>query len=81
MIKEKPFIFNCNNEKLVGIIHYPEKKPYFQKGLLIVVGGPQYRVGSHRQFVLLARNLSIAGIPVMRFDYRGMGDSSSCGLM
>jgi exosortase A-associated hydrolase 1 len=43
--------------------------------VLIVVGGPQYRVGSHRQFVLLARSLAQAGIAAMRFDYRGMGDS------
>jgi exosortase A-associated hydrolase 1 len=32
-------------------------------------------VGSHRQFVLLARHLAAAGYPVLRFDYRGMGDS------
>ena len=44
-------------------------------GVLIVVGGPQYRVGSHRQFTLLARDLAAHGVPVMRFDYRGMGDS------
>lgn len=43
--------------------------------MVVVVGGPQYRVGSHRQFVLLARDLAQAGIPVLRFDYRGMGDS------
>jgi exosortase A-associated hydrolase 1 len=45
-------------------------------GVLIVVGGPQYRVGSHRQFLLLARSLASAGYPVMRFDFRGMGDNS-----
>ena len=45
------------------------------KGLLIVVGGPQYRVGSHRQFTLLARHLAARGISVLRFDCRGMGDS------
>jgi exosortase A-associated hydrolase 1 len=44
--------------------------------VLIVVGGWQYRVGSHRQFVLLARRLAAQGFAVMRFDYRGMGDSS-----
>jgi exosortase A-associated hydrolase 1 len=43
--------------------------------VLIVVGGPQYRAGSHRQFVLLARHLAAQGVPVLRFDYRGMGDS------
>ena len=45
-------------------------------GVLIVVGGPQYRVGSHRQFVLLSRRLAAEGYPAMRFDYRGMGDAS-----
>ncbi len=44
-------------------------------GVLVVVGGPQYRVGSHRQFVLMARCLAEAGFPVLRFDARGMGDS------
>jgi exosortase A-associated hydrolase 1 len=44
-------------------------------GVLIVVGGPQYRVGSHRQFALTARTLAAAGWPVLRFDRRGMGDS------
>jgi pimeloyl-ACP methyl ester carboxylesterase len=45
-------------------------------GVLIIVGGPQYRVGSHRQFLLLSRRLASEGYPVMRFDYRGMGDAS-----
>jgi len=37
-------------------------------------------VGSHRQFVLLARALASLGIPVFRFDYRGMGDSSGSAV-
>jgi exosortase A-associated hydrolase 1 len=43
----------------------------------VVVGGPQYRAGSHRQFVSTARTLSAAGHAVLRFDYRGMGDSGA----
>lgn len=43
--------------------------------VLIIVGGPQYRAGSHRQFVLLARALAGAGFCTLRFDYRGMGDA------
>jgi uncharacterized protein len=45
-------------------------------GVIVIVGGPQYRAGSHRQFVELARAVAIAGYPVLRFDYRGMGDST-----
>jgi pimeloyl-ACP methyl ester carboxylesterase len=44
--------------------------------VVVVVGGPQYRAGSHRQFTLLARALAAAGIPCLRFDLRGMGDST-----
>lgn len=43
--------------------------------VLLIVGGPQYRVGSHRQFVKLARSLALSGMPVLRLDTQGMGDS------
>ncbi len=71
---EKPLFIDCQGERLLGILHPATAAA--DTGLLLVVGGPQYRVGSHRQFVLLARDLAAAGIPVLRFDYRGMGDSS-----
>jgi exosortase A-associated hydrolase 1 len=44
--------------------------------VIVVAGGPQYRAGAHRQFVSLARLLAAEGVPVLRFDLRGMGDSS-----
>lgn len=43
--------------------------------MVIVVGGPQVRVGSHRQFVQQARSAAAGGVPTLRFDLRGMGDS------
>lgn len=71
---EHALCFSCAGDELVGIVSTPEvPKPV---GVLVLVGGPQYRVGSHRQFLLLAWALSEAGFPVMRFDYRGMGDST-----
>lgn len=75
-MSETPVVFCCGSDELIGIIHRPEKKVACTTGVLIVVGGPQYRGGSHRQFVKLARDLSGVGIPAMRFDYRGMGDST-----
>ena len=71
---EYPVCFRCNGETLVGILH-PAAAPS-ETGIVIVVGGPQYRIGSHRHFVELGRELSNNGVPVMRFDVRGMGDSS-----
>ena len=65
--------FGCAGAKMIGILHLPEQPA--KRAVLIVTGGPQYRVGSHRQFVLLARRLAQSGFAVMRFDYRGMGDS------
>ncbi|GHT95307.1 hydrolase 1, exosortase A system-associated [Betaproteobacteria bacterium] len=72
---ERAFFFDCAGESLPGIIACPSAAPR-QIGVLIVVGGPQYRVGSQRQFVLLARELAAAGVACMRFDVRGMGDAS-----
>lgn len=58
---------------LVGILARPLQPE--ATGVVVVVGGPQYRVGSHRQFVLLSRMLAQAGYAVLRFDVHGMGDS------
>ena len=73
MLEERALSFACQGERLVGIASLPAATP--TRGVLIVVGGPQYRAGSHRQFTLLARQLAASGVAAMRFDYRGMGDS------
>ena len=70
---EQPIVFSCEGEQLAGMLH----RPLEPNGcaVLVIVGGPQYRIGSHRQFLLLARRLAAEGCYVLRFDYRGMGDS------
>ena len=73
-VKERALVFACEGETLVGVVSLPEHDS--DSGVVIIVGGPQYRAGSHRQFVLLARRLAAAGHAVLRFDLRGMGDSS-----
>ncbi len=70
-----PIVFPCEGDKLVGIVHRPSASEPKRGLVLVVAGGPQYRVGAHRQFVHLARKLARNGFPVLRFDLRGMGDS------
>jgi exosortase A-associated hydrolase 1 len=75
---ERAVHFECEGERLYGVISLPgtdDASAALTRAVLIVVGGPQYRAGSHRQFTLLARSLAAHGIAAMRFDYRGMGDS------
>ena len=45
-------------------------------GLLIVSGGNEIRIGAHRGMAMLAQRLAARGIPVFRFDRRGIGDST-----
>ena len=71
---EKALLIPIDSDMIVAVLHGSEQVA--ETGVLLVVGGPQTRVGSHRQFVLLARSLASQGIPVLRFDYRGMGDST-----
>ena len=76
-LTEQAVTFGCAGETLIGILALPESlEQRSATGIVVVVGGPQYRAGSHRQFTLLARAVAAAGYPVLRFDYRGMGDST-----
>ena len=72
-LMERSVTFYVDQQPCLGIIHQPQNAK--NVAVLIVVGGPQYRVGSHRQFVLLSRALASERVASMRFDYRGMGDS------
>ena len=78
---EQGIVFNSNGKQLIAIEHLPapvtiiSDQQAIKKGVIIVVGGPQTRVGSHRLFVSLARTLAKQGVTVFRFDYSGAGDS------
>jgi exosortase A-associated hydrolase 1 len=74
MTRWQPVVIDCDGAQMMAVVHLPAIPAH--TGVVVIVGGPQYRVGSHRQFLLLARRLSEAGFPCLRFDYRGMGDST-----
>lgn len=72
---ESPVVFDCHGNQLVGILAMPSSAALHRTGVVVLVGGPQYRAGSHRQFTLLCRHLAEQGIASLRFDYHGLGDS------
>lgn len=74
VISETPLRVDCAGEPLVGIVHEPMTPATV--AVVVIVGGPQYRAGSHRHFVLHARALAAQGFAVLRFDQRGSGDSA-----
>lgn len=74
MSNELPVVIPCLTDELVGIIHDPEHDAKTAM-VIIVAGGPQFRVGANRQFVILSRRIAEKGLPILRFDHRGTGDS------
>lgn len=70
---ERVLRIECAGRQLTGILAHPSNPR--DVAVVVIVGGPQYRAGSHRQFVLLSRSLATAGYCALRFDVRGMGDS------
>ncbi|MFK7975383.1 MAG: hydrolase 1, exosortase A system-associated [Halioglobus sp.] len=71
--REEGTVFSCGDSRMLGITAIPAEPASI--AVLFLVGGPQYRAGSHRQFTLLARNFAARGFASLRFDYPGMGDS------
>ncbi len=73
-MQEKPFFFEDEAKRLFGILHLPPApKP---QGYVFCHPFAEEKLWSHRVFVNFARRLCRAGHPVLRFDYRGHGDSS-----
>lgn len=63
--------FACEGAQLIGTVDEADG----DKGVLIVSGGNEVRCGAHRGMALLAQRLAAGGVPVFRFDRRGIGDS------
>jgi exosortase A-associated hydrolase 1 len=63
--------FSCEGEQLCATL---DAAPGDQ-GLLIVTGGRQTRIGPHGMMAKLASRIAADGVPVFRFDRRGVGDS------
>jgi pimeloyl-ACP methyl ester carboxylesterase len=64
-------------QSLVGILARPTRAVSDAPAIVILNTGIVHRVGHHRMYVILARQLAAAGHPVLRFDFSGIGDSSA----
>ena len=60
---------------LVGILTRPAAGSGEAPALVILNTGIVHRVGHHRMYVTLARELAARGQTVVRFDFSGVGDS------
>ena len=64
--------FACESAELGATLDAAEG----DTGLLLVTGGTQTRIGSHRMYERLSKTLVEHGVSCLRFDRRGVGDSS-----
>lgn len=61
---------------LRGVLHRPDRPiPAGMPGLAWLSAGQKPRTGAWRMNVVVARRMAALGVPVLRFDYRGVGDS------
>ena len=63
--------FPCGDATLAGSL---DEAPG-TTGLLLVIGGSQTRIGSHRMYERLSKALAEKGYACFRYDRRGVGDS------
>ena len=71
-MSRRHFTFACDGDTLVGTLDEAPGKV----GLLIVSGGNETRAGAFCGQAALAQRIAASGYPVLRFDRRGVGDSS-----
>jgi len=74
---EKQVSIHTDSQQLSGVLHIPDcNKDEKRPAIVICHGFISSKVGQHRLFVTLARNLCLAGYAVLRFDFSGCGESS-----
>jgi len=72
---ERPAAFRSGPVQLRGVMGIPPVPDPGGRGVILVHGWGSYRIGPHRLLVETARTLNDLGLPTLRFDLRGRGDS------
>lgn len=72
---ETPLWITGGERRLFGVLHRPDTPAPKRGGALLLAPFAEEKKGAHRLLVDLARALCRHGVTVLRFDYRGTGDS------
>ncbi|MFO0630916.1 MAG: hypothetical protein U0325_35545 [Polyangiales bacterium] len=75
MIEEAISFVTPADHCLRGILHRPAELTPGAPAVLWLSAGQKVRQGAWRMNVVIARRLAAAGVPVLRFDYHGIGES------
>jgi alpha/beta superfamily hydrolase len=71
---ETPFFFDLGADRLFAVLHRPARgQP--RQGIVLCHALGEERLWSHRVYVNLGRDLARRGMALLRFDFRGEGDS------
>lgn len=70
-----PFFFGSSERPLFGLFHPPKGTPRTMAALICPPLGQEY-MRTHRALRQLALQLNKTGVPALRFDYSGTGDSA-----
>jgi len=65
--------FRSGDQQVFGVLHVPESTP--APGSIMCHGFTGHKAETHRLFVDAARDFTRNGLAVLRFDFRGSGDS------
>jgi len=74
-VRRTPLYFGPDNDSLFGWYHTPQLRAAFRTALVICPPVGYEYVHAHRGLRHLADSLAASGLPVLRFDYHGTGDS------
>lgn len=75
------FANNSDRDTLAGTLTLPDKEGKYPSVILISGSGPQNRdeeLARHKPFLVISDYLTRNGIAVLRYDDRGVGESTGC---